>query len=335
MTIDELWGKLIETSGDVPLSIDEFAAKTGLTKNLISKVYDRWYQMDKLRKIHGQYVFVKKSTTPLFEEPKSKEFEEVENKLSKKELKKEVPEEPKQKVIHTRKRKLDLSGFMRVIGGIIGTTLMITSINFTYTFNKTGMHWIWGILLSVSIVSYMCFAFTIRSYMTMKFNRTATIILWTLGILYSVFTAVSGQYNNFRQYNANDDSTIVVEQKELTDKRIKELEEQYNSLLYLRDLEKDYTLNPNLKTENPQTWQLIKKGSSEIKTIENELKELKDRQYTLVSNDTVNDTTVYHWLQQTTGIDGNKIQLLMILFPALFMDLCSTVCLSFALSKKR
>ena len=335
MTIDELWNKLIETSGDTPLNIDEFAAKTGLTKSLISKVYDRWYQMDKLRKVHGQYVFVKKSTTPLFEEPKSKEFEEVENKLSKKELKDNSEPKEEIKKVYIKKRKVDLGGFMRFIGAIIGIVLMITSIYFTYGFNKYGMPKFWGMTLSVSIVSFMCFAFTIRSYMTNKFNRTGVVILWILGILYSVFTAVSGQYNNFRQYNATDESNIVVEQKELTEDRIKELLARQEEILYVRELEKEYTLNPDLKTENPQTWTLIKKGVNELKEIETEISELKKRKYELVTNDTVRDTTVYHWLQQTTGINGNIIQLITILFPALFMDLCSTICLSFALSKKR
>ena len=337
MTADELWDKLVELGPDKPLSVDEFAAKTGLSRSLISKVYERWIQTDKLRKENGQYLFVKHGAISLFETPKSKEFEEVEHKLLKKELKEPEPENTKEpeKPVVVKKKKTDLGGLMRFISAIIGTVLMVTSINFTYSFNKFGMNFFWGMLLSVSIVSFMCFAFTIRSYMSSKFNRIGVVILWTLGLMYSVFTAVSGQYNSFRKYNANDDSTIVVEQKELTEKRIMELEKQYEENKYLKELEREYTLNPDLKTENPQTWALIKKGAAESKEIETELKELKDRQYNLVSNDTVNDTTVYHWLQQTTGIDGNIIQLIMILFPALFMDLCSTICLSFALSKKR
>ena len=287
--------------------------------------------MDKLRKEHGQYVFVRRNTHNLFNEPESKEYKEVEKKLMKKELKtEETPAEPEPPV-----NKSYLGEVMRVISAIIGTILMISSIKFTYDFNKFGMAKFWGMCLSMSIVSFMCFAFTIRSYMCTKLNRIGVVILWTLGLMYSVFTAVSGQYNSFRQYNASDESNIVTEQKELTEKRINELQAQYDSLLYLKDLEKDYTLNPDLKIENPQTWSLIKKGTAELKDIEKELKELKDREYNLVTNDTVKDTTVYHWLQQTTGIDGNIIQLITILFPALFMDLCSTLCLSFALSKER
>lgn len=336
MTQDELWSKLKEVSGDKPMSVDDFASLTGLAKNLVAKVYERWYQMDKLRKEHGQYVFVKRANLNLFDEPESEGFKKAMNTLSKKELKEETtePEEKVKKVI-IRKKKVDLGGFMRFIGALIGVALMVTSIYFTYGFNRYGMPKFWGMTLSVSIVSFMCFAFTIRSYMTSKFNRTGVVILWVLGILYSVFTAVSGQYNNFRQYNATDESNIVVEQKELTEGRINELLKRQEELLYVRELNKEYTLNPDLKTENPQTWGLIKSGLIELKEIETEISELKKRQYELVSNDTVEDTTVYHWLQQTTGINGNIIQLITILFPALFMDLCSTICLSFALSKKR
>lgn len=335
MTQDDLWSKLKEVSGDKPLTVDEFAAHTGLAKNLIAKVYDRWVQMDKLRKEHGQYVFVKRGNLNLFDEPESEGFKKVMNTLSKKELKEDEAEEEKVKRIYTRKKKVELGGFMRFVSAVIGTILMITSIYFTYNFNKLGMSLFWGMLLSVSIVSFMCLAFTIRSYMSSKFNRIGVVILWTLGLLYSVFTAVSGQYNNFRKYNAGDESTIVVEQKELTEDRINELLKRQEEILYVRELEKEYTLNPDLKTENPQTWSLIKKSVVELKEIETEISELKKRKYELVTNDTVEDTTVYHWLQQTTGINGNIIQLITILFPALFMDLCSTICLSFALSKKR
>jgi DNA-binding transcriptional regulator YhcF (GntR family) len=221
MTADELWNKLVELSPDKPLSVEEFSVKTGLSKTLVAKVYERWVQMEKLRREHGHYVFVKRGNLNLFETPKSKEFEEIEHKLLKKEFKENEENEEKKTVIIRKKKKTDLAGFMRVISGIIGTVLMITSINFTYIFNKSGMNSFWGMLLSVSIVSFMCFAFTIRSYMSSKFNRVGVVILCTLVLLYSVFTAVSGQYNSFRKYNANDDSTIVMEQKELTESRIK------------------------------------------------------------------------------------------------------------------
>lgn len=322
MTSNELWEKLLEGSGNTPLATGEFAQLVGLSEDKIRKVYQQWCQQGKLTKDGNKYLFVKT------QEPELK-IESV------------IQEEPiaEEPIFHTESPTQEepqaLGNIMRTVSGVIGTLLMVISINFTYMFNKLGMFAFWALLLSIAIVSFMCLAFTLKSYMETKLSRVMTIVLWVLGIFYSVFTAVSGQYNSFRKYNASDTSTIVSEQKELNDNRIKELQERYNNLLYVRDLEKEYTLNPDLKVENPGTWSKIKTDVAELKQLETDIKELQDVQWNLVGNDTINNTTVYHWLSETTGIDADILQLLIILFPALFMDLCSTLCLSFALSKRK
>lgn len=276
---------------------------------------------------------------PVPEEPQHPVEQPVVMTIKQPEIKIEVPKKIKPKKTYKprkpkEEKKYPLKYLMKIIVFGIGIILMITSVHFTYGFNKLGMTKLWAILLSVSIVSFMCFAFTIRSYMKGKFARTAVIILWSLGLLYSVFTAVSGQYNSFRKYNETDTSSTDNERKELVTERLSELQARYDEISYLRGLEKDYTLNPDLKVENPQTWALIKSGVAELKELETKISELQDTRYTLVDNSTVLNTTVYHWLGETTGIDSDIIQLIIILFPALFMDLCSTLCLSFALAKE-
>lgn len=347
MTAEELWNKLKESSTDRPLSPEEYARVTGLEKPLIEKIYRRWVEMGRLDMFLNEYYFT--DNEPVEEEQKPEELQEpveepevAEEQSEETVQEPEVKEPPKVKPKKTYKprkpkepeKKYPLKYLMKIIVFGIGTILMITSVHFTYGFNKLGMTKLWAILLSVSIVSFMCFAFTIRSYMKGKFARTAVIILWSLGLLYSVFTAVSGQYNSFRKYNETDTSSTDNERKELVTERLSELQARYDEISYLRGLEKDYTLNPDLKVENPQTWALIKSGVAELKELETKISELQDTRYTLVDNSTVLNTTVYHWLGETTGIDSDVIQLIIILFPALFMDLCSTLCLSFALAKE-
>lgn len=338
MTAEELWNKLKESSNDKPLSVDEFTALTGLEKPLIEKIYRRWLAMGNIVLNDNEYEFAEKPVEePVVEEPETIEEPPKENvpvPESIPEPKPVKPRKPRTKKTPQPEKKYPLKTLMKIIVFFIGLILMITSIHFTHDFNKLGMTKVWAVCLSVSIVSFMCFAFTIRSYMKGKFNRTAVIVLWSLGLLYSVFTAVSGQYNSFRKYNETDTSSTDTERKDLINEQLSELQSRYDEISYLRGLEKDYTLNPDLKVENPQTWALIKSGVIELKELETKINTLQEQRYSLVDNTTVLNTTVYHWLGETTGIDSDIIQLIIILFPALFMDLCSTLCLSFALAKE-
>lgn len=341
MTAEELWNKLRESSKDKPLTSDEFAKVTALEKPLIEKVYRRWVEMGRLYCENDEYFFTE--TEEPAEEIIQEEPEAADNVVTEDDKPVEQPvtvsksvktRKPRTKKAPQSEKKYPLKNLMKIIVFCIGIILMITSIHFTHDFNKLGMTKIWAVCLSVSIVSFMCFAFTIRSYMKGKFNRTAVIILWSLGLLYSVFTAVSGQYNSFRKYNETDTSSTDTQRKDLINEQLSELQSRYDEISYLRGLEKDYTLNPDLKVENPQTWALIKSGVTELKELETKINTLQEQRYSLVDNTTVLNTTVYHWLGETTGIDSDIIQLIIILFPALFMDLCSTLCLSFALAKE-
>lgn len=341
MTAEELWNKLRESSKDKPLTSDEFAKVTALEKPLIEKVYRRWVEMGRLYCENDEYFFTE--TEEPAEEIIQEEPEAADNVVTEDDKPVEQPvkvskpvktRKPRTKKAPQSEKKYPLKNLMKIIVFCIGIILMITSIHFTHDFNKLGMTKIWAVCLSVSIVSFMCFAFTIRSYMKGKFNRTAVIILWSLGLLYSVFTAVSGQYNSFRKYNETDTSSTDTQRKDLINEQLSELQSRYDEISYLRGLEKDYTLNPDLKVENPQTWALIKSGVIELKELETKINILQEQRYSLVDNTTVLNTTVYHWLGETTGIDSDIIQLIIILFPALFMDLCSTLCLSFALAKE-
>ena len=181
----------------------------------------------------------------------------------------------------------------------------------------------------------MAFAFTIKSYVAEKSTGVFIVILWVLGISYSVFTAVSGQYNDFRKYSASDTSVQVENKNKIYENQLKAYEKKQKELLHWREQETEYSLNPDLKTENPVTWKKIQEGVEELKKVENEITEVQKKLLDNMDSEIVMKETVYNWLAGFLGINANIIQFIIILFPALFIDLCSTVCFTFALGKDK
>lgn len=324
MTADELFQILKEfykVHNHFPL-ISEFAAYTQYPIETITKVYKRWLTQGKIVKKGSTFDFYKADPHNLFgEEQKIQEPDNLE--IRKKD------EEPK-----TNPKKDYLAVFVKILIGLIGSVLILCSIHFTFTFNKLSMKPFWAFNLSFSIVSYMGIAFTLTSYMKSKLHKFFVIFLWILGFIYSVFTAVSGQYNDFRKYLSTDKSEIVTSQKTIIKEQLDIQIKKQNELLHWREQETEYSLNPDLKTENPGTWKKIQEGLSKLEECEDKIEELQEKMMNIVEVDIVSEETVYSWLSRTLKISSDKLHLLIILFPSVFIDLCSGLCLMFALKKK-
>ena len=192
----------------------------------------------------------------------------------------------------------------------------------------------WAFNLSFSIVSYMGIAFTLASYMKSKLHKFFVIFLWLLGFVYSVFTAVSGQYNDFRKYLSTDKSEVITSQKSIIKEQLDIQIKKQEELLHWREQETEYSLNPDLKTENPGTWKKIQEGINKLEECEDKIEELQDKMMNIVEVDIVSEETVYSWLSRTLKISSDKLHFIIILFPSVFIDLCSGLCLMFALKKK-
>lgn len=322
MTRGELWDKLIEFSisnKSFPKA-DIFAAYSKIPEETIKKVYRMWIQEGKLERNGDTLCFTDKS---------------IQSQLMEDEVKQLIKPVMKPSVRKRMEQQNNLIlKIIKIIAIIIGSVLTIVSIHFTFGFNKMGMAILWGFLLSASVVCFMSFAFTIRSYVTKKMTRALIVMLWVLGISYSVFTAVSGQFNDFRKYTASDSSVQIENKNKIYEKQLKALEKKQEELLHWRKKEEEYTLNPELKVENRNTWKDIQSGVEELKKVETDIMDIQDKLLNNINTEVVLEETVYNWLASFLGVSADIIQFIIILFPALFIDLCSTVCFTFALGKE-
>ena len=317
MSRTELWEMFVKYSKEnnrFP-SVSEFAAYSRIAEPTMSKVLKMWVSENKLAKMGNRYVFVDK-TIQDFIQPEIKSVK------------------PKKPAMKKEPEKLNiLFSFVKCLVAVIGIILILCSIHFTFNFNKLGMNTFWAFMLSISIVLFMGFAFTIKSYIQSKSTKLGIIILWVLGISYSVFTAVSGQFNEFRQYSASDNHYQLENQKKIFESQLKTLEKKQNELLHWREQETEYSLNPDLKLENPGTWKTIQNGTKQLNETERKIEEIQEKLLVNIDNNTVTEETVYNWLSSFLNVRADIIQFIIILFPALFIDLCSTICLTFSFGK--
>ena len=325
MTADELFNVLKEYNSihnEFP-NVTEFAKYTELPVDIINKVYKRWYNQGKLVKRGNLYDFYKEDPHKLFSEEKKNE---PDNLIIQKDA--NLNNEKKN---NTDYKKL----FIKSISGLIGIILVLCSIHFTFDFNRFSMKLFWAFSLSLSIVSFMSIAFTLASYFSEKLFKIIILILWLLGFSYSVFTAVSGQYNDFRKYLSNDKTTMISNKKTLINNQLNIQLKKQKELLHWRELETTYTYNPDLKMENPGTWKSIRNGIESLESCEAKIEELQNQLLDINDMSLTDDETVYSWLSQTLKISSNKLHLIIVSFPAIFIDLCSSICLMFALRKEK
>lgn len=321
MTADELFEILKEfykKNRHFP-SIQEFADYSEYSSEVITKLYKRWINQGKIIKKGDSFDFYKEDSNKLFVEEK-----------------KQVPDNL---IIHRPKKeqesKKDYKDItIRCIVGFIGILLVLNSVHFTFEFNHLSMKLFWAFTLSVSIVTYMSIAFTLAHYTSEKYMKAFILVLWLLGFTYSVFTAVSGQYNDFRKYLSTDKSEVIDNQKTILNNQLDIYVKKQKELLHWREQETEYSLNPDLKTENPGTWKRIQDGIIKLEECEDKIEELQEKIMNIVEVDVVSEETVYSWLCKILGISSNKLHFIIVLFPAIFIDLCSGICLMFALKKK-
>ena len=324
MTVDELFEVLKEyykLYKHFP-TIQEFAQYSEISADTITKVYKRWINQGKLIRKGDSFDFYREDPNKLFAEEKK---QQPDNMII-----------PKTKNKDSQPEKKDYKDItIRSVVGFIGILLVLNSVHFTFEFNYLSMKLFWAFTLSLSIVTYMSIAFTLAHYTSEKYLKAFILSLWLLGFTYSVFTAVSGQYNDFRKYLSTDKSEVIDSQKTILNNQLDIYIKKQKELLHWREQETEYSLNPDLKTENPGTWKKIQDGIIKLEECEDKIEELQDKIMNIVEVDVVSEETVYSWLCKILGISSNRLHFIIVLFPAVFIDLCSGVCLMFALKKKK
>lgn len=301
MTTQEIMNeidKIYESEGKLP-TLDRMSKLTGDS-------------VEKVKKIYKHYLAINR--------------DRISNRISPK-------MKPKTKS-DVKKTKIDDYFFIRIIMGVVGVILMVCSVHFTYDFNKLAMCKFWSFMLSLAMILFTSLAFTVATIMG---GKTSKVIyaLWVIGVIYSIFTAVAGQYNDFRKYTSEDNSMRVEGVGVLLRDKLDDLEQKRDKLIHWRDEEILYTENPDLKLENPSTWKQVKDGVIKLEQVESEISDIQDK---LIDNVEINvdaNKTVYHWLSMILHIPSDIIQFLIIIFPSVFLDLCSGICLKFAFIKRK
>lgn len=245
-------------------------------------------------------------------------------------------EEPKKFQITWKK-------IVRWITALSGFLLLLVSVHFTYEFNCQAMSSFWALLLSLAIVFFTSFAFTLASYSTRAVG-TLFCLLWFIGVSYSIFTAVAGQYQDFRGLLASDTEDTFVAQIDIYEERIESYKSQLSSL---QQSEKNYQSilegldTPEKKYEYSRTWKDTTTRLDEVRAniadLTSKLDKAQDAILSLNQEKQTNkkDRTIYGWLSDILGISEGVLHFLVILFPSVFIDLVSGLVFKFAFGKHK
>jgi len=240
---------------------------------------------------------------------------------------------PKQET-SVSKKKSKITGMIvfRSFCFLIGILLLACSVHFTYRFNCEAMNTSWAFILSLAIVCFTSFAFSIAMF-TSKKTRSIIYLMWFIGVSYSIFTALASQMEDFRKYIANDITHITIQKDSIYQNQLDSLIQREHELLPSVNLEKEYNDNPDLKNQHYGNWIRIKQNIDELKKVREEIKQLQLNIFNNVEEQKVveQNKTIYQWLSEILGIKSSLIQFLTLLFPSIFIDFVTGIVFKFSL----
>jgi hypothetical protein len=244
-----------------------------------------------------------------------------------------------------------LRGFM----GLIGIGAIVLSAYYTSLWAIDFLPIFWAGLLSGLVVSFSTLAFEASIVLRKLRQRSAAvlfIILWLIGLLYSITTTVAGQYNAYIKNEQNTNKATVsmagdLQQLNLWKQKEKDASENIDKLniklkpLYL--IMTDIGQTADRKNDYPVTW---KETNDKIDKLEidlyNNQKERTEAQNT-ISNllkqkpgiaESENKESIldfYGWIASIFKMSKNMAQFVMGIFPAVFIDFLAPAALAFAL----
>lgn len=309
MTTSQLYfsiHSIYERDNEFP-SFEKISKETGVKIPVIREAIQYYLIKGKLNQVNGNYVFPKSS-----------------------------------------KKQNIMILILRIIMGLVGFGCVITSIKFTYSFNKLTMPKFWAFILSASLIIFTSFCFTIREVLkkTNKFQSNLFVIFYFIGIFYSVFTAISGQYND---YLINNEITFSNKVEEITSFEkydiLQKRKERYLFQIDNYNKEKsshqkiidDLSQSPEKKFEYRNTWnnslQAIENINENIKQLELQISEIDNELIKSIKNKETKTKNIFDWIADLFNISGDLLQFLISLFPAVFIDLVSPFAISFAFNK--
>ena len=157
--------------------------------------------------------------------------------------------------------------------------------------------------------------------------------MWSIGVAYSIFTALASQMEDFRKYIANDITIISSKRDLIYEKQLRDLIKREQELIPSIQLEIEYNNNPDLKNSHYGTWIRIKQNVEELKTVREKISAVQLNMINNVEEQKVieQNKTIYQWLSEIIGIRSSLIQFLTLLFPSIFIDFVTGIVFKFSL----
>lgn len=247
------------------------------------------------------------------------------------------------------KNRFSMILICRIIMGIVGISCIACSIKFTYSFNKLNMPVFWGFVLSASIAIFTSFCFTIREYLKQykrRFQANIFIILYLMGVSYSIFTAVAGQYNDYLINNQKTIENKMIKQtngrrfellSEQKNRLVNQIESYRSQLISQQKIIDNLSESPERKFEYNNTWKqannLISELQDKILELENKISEIDSQLISSVNVESNSDKNIFDWISDLLKISSGLLQFFISLFPAIFIDLVSPFAIMFAFYK--
>ncbi|MFW9871918.1 MAG: hypothetical protein ACFFG0_02375 [Candidatus Thorarchaeota archaeon] len=252
---------------------------------------------------------------------------------------------------------------VQLLMGIVGSGAAIISVYYTTVWLFEFLPWGFALLLSSIMVGFSISAFeTIILFMSGQVTKSKIskvsitigfIVLWIIVSAFSIMSTVAGQYNkhvdNLRQEEMKEDHstnatyTLLKEQKQDLKKSLNEYQKQAtnlnNILSGMSDIE-SRTKNDALWRNSQYRLNLVNRNIRRIrknlnKIILEEKKiiiESKKSRILLVGVSSKKEIpNFYGWLAIIFKISSDKVQFIMSLFPAIFVDIIAPVGIALAL----
>lgn len=168
-----------------------------------------------------------------------------------------------------------------------------------------------------------------------------------MGITYSIFTAVAGQYNNYLIQNKTTVQTQL--NNAVNEKKMQVLQEQKNNCVaqlnsYKEQMKAQQKIIDNLSESPERKWEYNntwKQSVASVNSYNSKIEELNEKIIDVdtqilnsVTIQTNEDKNIYDWISELFHIPASLIQFLISLFPAIFIDLVSPFAISFAFLEK-
>jgi len=264
--------------------------------------------------------------------------------------------EAQNKPIYTNQVKI-----IQAVMGVIGIGASIISIYYSYLWMKDFLPFVLSVLFAFIIVSFSIFAFeTIIIFLSgeitdkkwIKIGVTSGfLVLWGIATFFSIASTVGGQVNKNLQKvelksvsagkNNQEQLKILREQKADLKESLSEYRKQiktYNDILSgMNSMKTRY--------ENKQGWNdvnyKLQEAQKDIQKIVVEMDGVRNQERkileeskgknSVVESKSAGDMDFYIWMAAVLGVGADKIQFVLSLFFAIFIDLIAPTSLSIAL----